>query len=312
MCQLLGMNCATPTDVTFSFTGFAKRGGVTDHHADGWGIAFFEDKACRLFIDHESSATSPIAELVKKYPIKSKNTIAHIRKATQGRILLENCHPFQRELWGRHWIFAHNGDLQKDPLAEALPEGSVVEDTTEVVVQPTQFKPTLTGVFQPVGTTDSEYAFCALLEGLRERFPTAQPPLPELFDAIRDLTMDISRHGVFNFLMSNGQALFVHCSTHLHYLVRQWPFSTAHLIDEDMTVDFANYTTPDDRVAVIATQPLTDNEVWTRLQPGDFVMFQDGEPVMTANLPVPDAVRVKAAQSPCAAGTIDIQRTTAS
>ena len=42
MCQLLGMNCNTPTDVTFSFSGFAQRGGVTDHHSDGWGIAFFE------------------------------------------------------------------------------------------------------------------------------------------------------------------------------------------------------------------------------------------------------------------------------
>jgi predicted glutamine amidotransferase len=46
MCQLLGMNCNTPTDVTFSFTGFAQRGGRTDHHADGWGIAFFEGRAC--------------------------------------------------------------------------------------------------------------------------------------------------------------------------------------------------------------------------------------------------------------------------
>ncbi|MBN9401550.1 MAG: class II glutamine amidotransferase, partial [Burkholderiales bacterium] len=27
MCQLLGMNCATPTDITFSFAGFAARGG---------------------------------------------------------------------------------------------------------------------------------------------------------------------------------------------------------------------------------------------------------------------------------------------
>ena len=50
MCQLLGMNCATPTDVTFSFTGFAARGGGTDHHADGFGIAFFDDKACRMMI----------------------------------------------------------------------------------------------------------------------------------------------------------------------------------------------------------------------------------------------------------------------
>ena len=105
--------------------------GPTDHHADGWGIAFFEDKACRLFIDHQASATSPIAEMVKRYPIKSKNTIAHIRKATQGHILLENSHPFMRELWGRHWIFAHNGDLQ-------------------------DYAPDMDGsVYHPVGTTDS-------------------------------------------------------------------------------------------------------------------------------------------------------------
>ena len=42
MCQLLGMNCNTPTDILFSFDGFRRRGGLTDHHADGFGIAFFE------------------------------------------------------------------------------------------------------------------------------------------------------------------------------------------------------------------------------------------------------------------------------
>ncbi len=79
--------------------------------ADGFGIAFFEDKACRLFVDNQSAVESPIAELVRNYPIKSRNVIAHIRKATQGKINLENSHPFSRELWGRQWIFAHNGDL---------------------------------------------------------------------------------------------------------------------------------------------------------------------------------------------------------
>ncbi|MBW8313601.1 MAG: class II glutamine amidotransferase, partial [Hydrogenophaga sp.] len=29
MCQLLGLNCATPTDASFSFTGFCQRGGNT-------------------------------------------------------------------------------------------------------------------------------------------------------------------------------------------------------------------------------------------------------------------------------------------
>ncbi|MBV8622557.1 MAG: class II glutamine amidotransferase, partial [Herbaspirillum sp.] len=50
MCQLLGMNCNTPTDIVFSFTGFATRGGLTDHHKDGWGIAFFEGSGVRTFV----------------------------------------------------------------------------------------------------------------------------------------------------------------------------------------------------------------------------------------------------------------------
>lgn len=275
MCQLLGMNCATPTDVTFSFTGFAARGGVTDHHADGFGVAFFEDKACRLFIDNQSAGTSPVADLIKRYPIKSKNVISHIRKATQGTVLLENCHPFMRELWGRHWIFAHNGDLKG-------------------------FTPFLSGVYQPVGDTDSELAFCTLMQGLRKRFPGSQPPLNELGHALADITRDITLHGVFNFLLCNGQALFAHCSTRLYYIVRQWPFSKAHLIDADLSIDFSQVTTPDDRVAVIATAPLTDNETWTQFSPGELIMFEDGRPTMTWTVPIPPEVQAKnAANTAC-------------
>ncbi|MET3447082.1 glutamine amidotransferase [Ralstonia sp. 1138] len=269
------MNCAEPTDVTFSFTGFAARGGVTDHHADGFGVAFFEDKACRLFIDNQSAGTSPVAELVKRYPIKSKNVISHIRKATQGTVRLENCHPFMRELWGRHWIFAHNGDLKN-------------------------FSPFLSGVYQPVGDTDSELAFCFIMQALRKRFPGSQPPLNELFYALSDITKEITRYGVFNFLLCNGQAQFAHCSTRLYYIVRQWPFSTAHLIDADMTIDFAKYTTPADRVAVIATAPLTDNEVWTQFVPGELLMFESGQATMATKVPIPEAVQIaNAANTAC-------------
>ncbi len=44
MCQLLGMNSRLPASLTLSFTGFSQRGGCTDHHADGWGMAFFESE----------------------------------------------------------------------------------------------------------------------------------------------------------------------------------------------------------------------------------------------------------------------------
>ena len=254
MRQLLGMNCATPTDITFSFRGFSQRAGITSDHCDGFGIAFFEDKACRLFADNQSAVESPIAEFIRNYPIKSRNVIAHIRKATQGKINLENSHPFSRELWGRQWIFAHNGDLHN-------------------------FKPELVGRFTPVGNTDSELAFCYLLEQLVKRFGYVEPTLDQVFDVLLEISPQIAEHGTFNFCLSNGQALFAYAITKLHWLVREFPFQPAQLIDLDVEVDFSELTTPEDRVAVITTEPLTQNEVWTAFQAGEMILFQHGRPI---------------------------------
>ncbi|MFZ6647577.1 class II glutamine amidotransferase [Undibacterium sp. TJN25] len=265
MCQLLGMNCNNPAEITFSFEGFSERGGRTDEHKDGWGIAFYHGSGCRLFTDYLSSITSPLAEMIKRNPIKSRNVIAHIRKATQGTIVLENSHPFMRELWGKYWTFAHNGDLKA-------------------------FHPSLNGIFHPVGETDSERAFCYLMEGLRRRFPECSasklPGRAELFDAIAALTQEIAAHGIFNFMLSNGEVLFAHCSTNLHYVVREYPFSTANLVDCNRSIDFSLHNTRDDKIAVIATKPLTSNEVWSAFQPGELKMFLEGGLARNAAIPV--------------------------
>ena len=44
-----------------------------------------------------------------------------------------------------------------------------------------------------------------------------------------------------------------------------------------MQVDFQAETTPDDVVTVVATEPLTDNERWTRYQPGEWRLWRRGE-----------------------------------
>jgi predicted glutamine amidotransferase len=251
MCQLLGMNANTPTDVMFSFTGLATR---ADEHKDGFGIAFFEDRGLRLFIDHHGARASPVAELVQHYPIKSRQVIAHIRKATQGRVALENCHPFVRELWGRYWVFAHNGDLKG-------------------------FAPVLHGAFRPVGDTDSERAFCWLLQELAKAHASV-PSVTELSHTLRELLPLPAAHGSFNLLLSNGQALWARASTSLHWLVRQHPFGAAQLADADLSVDFAAATSPNDRVAVIATEPLTAGEAWQVMAPGELLVFVDGAPAL--------------------------------
>ena len=252
MCQLLGMNCNVPTDICFSFTGFQARGGLTDEHTDGWGITFFEGKGVRQFLDPSPSAKSAIADFVRTYPIKSKNVIAHIRKATQGELKLENTHPFVRELWGQYWSFAHNGDLK-------------------------MFDPKLTGRYRPVGSTDSERAFCYILQELQLAFGDEIPSQDKLAKKIHELTLHLCGYGIFNFLISNGEMMFAHCSTKLAYIIRKAPFTVAHLTDQDVAIDFNEVTTNIDRVAVIATNPLTENEKWEVINSGTLLLFSEGE-----------------------------------
>ncbi len=262
MCQLLGMNSRLPASLTLSFTGFSQRGGCTDHHSDGWGIAFFESegnlpgKAARHFVDKESAATSPIAKMLKSYPIKSHNVVAHVRKATVGAVTLENCHPFTRELWGRYWVFAHNGDLK-------------------------EFQPPLHGSFKPVGSTDSELAFCWLLQELNKSHVTV-PSVEELTNTLSELVPQIARHGTFNFLLSNGQALWAHASTKLCYVSRQHPFPEVQLKDEDVTVDLSDLNGPEDRQVIVVTEPLTTNEAWVAMESGELQAFVEGRPVVRA------------------------------
>ena len=245
------MSASVPTDICFSFAGLMRRGGHTGPHKDGWGIAFYEGKGCRIFQDPTPSVHSPIAEFVRNYPIKSQTVISHIRRANRGRVALENTHPFSRELWGRIWTFAHNGQLRH---AKQLP---------------------LT-TYRPAGTTDSEHAFCWLLAQLRVRWSKA-PSERALRAAVAELAQTASEHGVFNMLLSDGRSLYCFRSTNLVWLTRRAPFGAATLLDADLTVDFAKHATPSDVVTIVATRALTRNEAWSTTPKSTLVAFRDGE-----------------------------------
>lgn len=251
MCELLGMSANVPTDICFSFAGLMRRGGQTGPHRDGWGIAFYEDKGCRAFHDPNPSARSAIAHFIRGYSIKSRIVICHIRRANRGRVALENTHPFIRELWGRNWTFAHNGQLRgvkKWPLAG----------------------------YRPVGSTDSEHAFCWMLGQLKARW--GDMPSPALLRAaIAELSQEIARHGVLNMLLSDSRSLYGFRSTRLVWLTRRAPFGPATLIDEDLTVDFAKETTSSDVVTIVATRPLTRDEAWSVIPKGMLAVLQDGD-----------------------------------
>lgn len=254
MCELLGMSANVPTDICFSFKGLRERGGRTGPHRDGWGVAFYQNKGVCTFKDPMPSHESEVARLVSDYPIKSTAVVAHIRQANRGRVGLENTHPFTRELWGRYWTYAHNGQLKDH---QSLP----------------------TARFTPVGTTDSERAFCFLLSELDKHYPNKPKSRRQAFNFVRKKADILRAMGVFNMLLSDGEYLLAYCTTKLHWITRRAPFGIARLSDIDVDIDFTRETTPNDVVTVIATEPLTCNEQWHKMQPGQWQLFHRGEAI---------------------------------
>lgn len=251
MCELLGMSANVPTDINFSLSGLIPRGGKTGPHKDGWGITFYEGLGCRTFKDPQASAVSPVARFVQEYPIKSHAVIAHIRQANRGNVSLENTHPFTRELWGKNWTYAHNGQLKGYQSLD-------------------------TGLFRAVGQTDSEKAFCWILNQLEKRYQRTPSNWPAVFRFIAILADQLRHKGVFNMLLSDGRFVMAYCSTNLHWITRKAPFGKAKLLDQDIEIDFQQHTKADDIVSVISTLPLTGNESWQKIPVGEFVLFDRG------------------------------------
>jgi len=263
MCELLGMECNVPTDMVFSFTALSMRGGQTAHHSDGWGLALYHGPFARMFLEPTPACDSSLARFVRNTPMPTLLSIAHVRKRTVGRVCLENTHPFKRVLWGRDWIFAHNGTL---PQVRDRPLGE----------------------FSPVGDTDSEHAFCWLLSEVRAAFPGGYPAdRPEaLWRCVADLGGRLGAEGTCNFLLADGLHLYARCATKLHYIIRQAPFGRATMRDAEVQIDFSALTTAEDRVVVVATEPLTSDEVWTAGTPGTLWVFRSGQ--LEASLPSRD------------------------
>ncbi len=253
------MECNVPTDITFSFTGFALRGGKTGPHADGWGVALYEGKFARSFLEPKPACDSAMANFIRDNPIKTLLSVAHVRKKTRGKASLENTHPFKRVLWGRHWVFAHNGTLPRVKRRKLRVE-------------------------EPVGETDSEHAFCWMIERIRAAFPGGYPKdQRRLWRFVAELGGELGAEGKFNFLLADGRHLYARCGTRLCYIIRKAPFGRATLCDAEMAIDFSAVTTERDRVAVVSTAPLTRDEIWHQGTPGSLWVFRRG--ALRATLP---------------------------
>jgi predicted glutamine amidotransferase len=184
MCELFAFSSSKPTRARFLLNKFRLHGCAKGPHCDGWGVAFYKGKYAQIYREDRPAAYSELMSFLLNHEIYSNCVISHIRKATQGSISLQNTQPFSRESHGVRHLFAHNGNL-KD-----FKESSVFDR------------------YQPIGDTDSEFAFCKLMDSVYSLWNESAPTLEQRIAILAKIFSGWARLGPANVIYSDGEYLF--------------------------------------------------------------------------------------------------------
>jgi glutamine amidotransferase len=259
MCELFGLNSDRPVQPEELLCRFGARGGDTADNPDGWGLATLEGGAFLLVKEPLPAAYSPrFQELCRQ--TRSSLILGHVRKANPPTArVLANTHPFRRSCCGREWVFAHNGILSDTFALAGMGAASLCSAS---------------------GDTDSEHAFCVVLDRIASVFSaTGAATDRDWLDTLAGVAETLASHGRFNFLMSDGIHLIAYGHDRLHSLA-------------ESRAGFQ----PDagSEIAIIATEPLTEDPGWLAFEPGELRVYRAGRQIAhfithpRATAPAPD------------------------
>jgi glutamine amidotransferase len=247
MCELFGLSSSGPISPRELLCRFGAHGGDVADNPDGWGLATFQDGAFNIAKEPLSAARSARFHGLCEQT-HSALIIGHVRKSNPPTArVLANTHPFRRICCGHEWVFAHNG---------------VIPDAMTLT------SPSAETLCTPSGDTDSEQAFCMLLDGIAPAFTASQSVSDGgWLEALARVAEMLASHGRFNFLMSDGVHLVAYGHDRLHGLV--YP----RLPGGDGTPE----------VAVVATEPLIEDMNWSPFQPSELRVYRAGQLVARVN-----------------------------
>ena len=262
MCELFAMSARVPANVSFSLEEFSQHGGLTGENKDGWGIVYYHGYGVQVIKEPYPACDSARMRFVKNSKLESTRVISHIRKATIGKSSLTNTQPFSHELSGRIHTFAHNGMIP-DIFNQQLCSSSH---------------------YSPVGETDSEYAFCLLMEKIAELWQTTDraPTLKERLLVVRGFADSIRPLGPSNFIYSDADFIFCHGDKRKHSEGMRPPglFSLSRsCISEPKPVlarglSITTQAKSQD-ITLVASVPLTEED-WQPLHQGEILVLEKG------------------------------------
>jgi glutamine amidotransferase len=277
MCELFAICSENPVDLTFSLERLAQRGGLLANNSDGWGLAAYAGCDVYQAREPQPASHSRLMHCMETALPPTRLLVSHLRQATRGERALCNTQPFVRTLGGRKHVFAHNGDLKDIESLSAFDPGS----------------------WLPVGDTDSELAFGALLARVERLWDQgAEPDLDRRLAVIAQFACDLRPLGPANFLYSDGEFLYAHGHKRIKPDQKTEVTGLYMLISDDAGCgafegEGVTATCPGGHALLFASVPLTDG-AWMPLQNGEMVVGRDGR-IVRRELSAPGDDRVSGA-----------------
>jgi transglutaminase-like putative cysteine protease/predicted glutamine amidotransferase len=240
---------------------------------DGWGFAWYprDGVGASVLKDPHVEYDMAVATAVQRWD-RFRSSIFVCHSGTHRGRSFTDTHPFVRSHAGRDWIFAHNGELGRNldvtlPLDEGLG-------------------------FEPVGHTDTEYAFCWLMGQVRASGARSLADLS--WRTVRDWLQRLNELGSLNVVWSDGHHVVAYHDkdgfNELHHLRRVPPPSSVRLETDLLELDVSNSVDENRTFTIISTRPLSEED-WVAFQPGEMRVVSHGALLDTGETIPPDAPR---------------------
>jgi glutamine amidotransferase len=258
--------------------------GQSQKHPDGWGLVYYVADTPHVV---KSTVSAESDHLFKHLSgiVTSQTVLAHIRKATHGKLTLLNTHPFQ---YGR-WTFAHNGNIRNFDAFKQL----LLKEVDE------EFRPYC------LGETDSEIIFHLVLSSINKIVPIHdhRPSLDLVMKGISDAIEKICNivgelsikdsgtpsENYLTFILSNGPIMIaVNGGITLYYSTHKKRCSERETCkslapwceakaEGEMNVNHL----------IISSEPLQGDNIWAKLNPGELIGVDAQMKLKSLSLSIP-------------------------
>lgn len=234
------------------------------NHSYGQGFAWYnnEELSATEVKETKYASKSTLINTMQDFSrFHSTIFIGHIRGAAK-RLVQKDTQPFSHSYAGRDWIFVHSGDLRHDYAAYIPLEKNAL--------------------FEPIGSTDSEHAFCYILEKMKNA--NARSLADVGWNLLYSWLCDINTLGTANIMMSDGLDTVIYHDLNafnpLYWLRSCPPHQAAYFETDIFSIDV---TTPFD---IHHTFILVSNENMNKqcipLQPRQMLILRRGKVIWSS------------------------------